>query len=92
MMSPVHPGEILREDLVAALGLTVGDAATRLGISRRRLSRVLHGNARVSRNLAVRLEQAGVGTARAWLAMQSVHDRAAERSAQAPKAPSRPVI
>jgi addiction module HigA family antidote len=91
MMSPVHPGEILREDLVAALGLTVSDAATRLGISRGTLSRVLRGHARVSRNLAVRLEQAGVGTARAWLAMQSVHDLAAERT-QAPEAPSRPAI
>ena len=91
MKHPVHPGEILREDLVAALGLTVGDAASRLGISRTTLSRVLHGHARVSRRLAVRLEQAGIGTARAWLAIQSVHDLAAERSAQAPKAPSRPV-
>lgn len=35
----------------------------------------------VSRTLAVRLEQAGVGTARAWLAMQSVHDLAAEPAA-----------
>ncbi|HEX7536689.1 MAG TPA: HigA family addiction module antitoxin [Dermatophilaceae bacterium] len=85
MTSSVHPGEILREDLVAALGLTVGDAATRLGISRTTLSRVLHGHARVSRNLAARLEQAGEGTARAWLAMQSVHDLAAEPAAGGPK-------
>jgi len=85
MKDPVHPGEILREDVIAELGLTVGEAADRLGISRVTLSRVLHCHARVSPNLAVRLEEAGVGTARAWLSMQVAHDLAAERAAGVPK-------
>ena len=85
MKNPVHPGEILREDVLGELGLSVGDAATRLGISRVALSRVLHGHARLSPNLAVRLEEAGVGTARAWLAMQTAHDLASERAAGLPK-------
>jgi addiction module HigA family antidote len=63
----------------------VGEAASRLGISRVTLSRVLHGHARISPNLAVRLDEAGVGTARAWLAMQSAHDLAVERAAGVPK-------
>lgn len=79
--TPVHPGEILREDVLGDLGLGVGEAASRLGVSRVTLSRVLHGHARISPNLAVRLEEAGVGTARAWLAMQSAFDLAAERAA-----------
>ena len=85
MKNPVHPGEVLREDVLVDLGLSVGEAATRLGISRVSLSRVLHGHARISPNLAVRLEEAGVGMARAWLAMQSAHDLAAERAAGHPK-------
>ena len=84
MKNPVHPGEILREDVLAALGLSVSEAASRLGISRVTLSRVLHGHARISPNLAVRLEGAGVGTARTWLAMQTAHDLAAERAAGIP--------
>lgn len=84
MTNPVHPGEILREDVVNDLGLQVGEVAERLGISRVTLSRVLNGHARVSPNLAVRLEQAGVGTARAWLAMQTAHDLARERAAGIP--------
>lgn len=80
MKDPVHPGEVLREDVLVDLGLSVGDAAARLGVSRVTLSRVLHGHARLSPNLAVRLEQAGVGTARAWLAMQTAHDLAVERA------------
>jgi antitoxin HigA-1 len=85
MNNPVHPGEIVREDVLNELGLTVGEAAARLGISRVTLSRVLHGHARVSPNLAVRLEEAGVGSARAWLAMQAAHDLAAERAAGVPQ-------
>lgn len=85
MKSPVHPGEVLREDVLADLGLGVSEAASRLGISRVALSRVLHGHARISPNLAVRLEDAGVGTARAWLAMQAAHDLAAERASGRPK-------
>lgn len=84
MKTPVHPGEILREDVLADLGLSVGETASRLGISRETLSRVLHGHARVSPNLAVRLEEAGVGTARVWLALQSAHDLAVERAAGLP--------
>lgn len=85
MMNPVHPGEILREDVLADLGLSVGEAASRLGISRVTLSRVLHGHSRISPNLAVRLEEAGASTARAWLAMQSAYDLATERAAGIPK-------
>lgn len=84
MKSPIHPGEILREDVLAELDLRVDDAAARLGVSRVTLSRVLRDHARVSPNLAVRLEQAGVGTARAWLAMQATHDLAAERAGGLP--------
>jgi len=75
MKNPVHPGEILRQDVLAS----------RLGISRVALSRMLHGHARISSNLAVRHEEAGVGTARAWLAMQAAYDLATERAAGTPK-------
>ena len=85
MKNPVHPGEILREDVLAELGLSVSEAAERLGVARVTLSRVLHGHARVSPNLAVRLEEAGVGTARAWLAMQTSFDLAVQRAEGVPK-------
>jgi len=85
MKTPVHPGEVLREDVLAELGLSVSEAAERLGVSRVTLSRVLHGHARISPNLALRLEQAGVSTASAWLAMQIAYDLALERSGGVPK-------
>lgn len=85
MKNPVHPGDILREDVLAELGLGVAEAASRLGVSRVSLSRVLHGHARVSPALAVRLEEAGAGTARSWLAMQTAYDLAAVRAAGTPE-------
>jgi addiction module HigA family antidote len=85
MRNPVHPGAILREDVLVELGLSVSEAAERLGVSRVTLSRVLHEHARISPNLAVRLEAAGVGTARSWLAMQSARDLAEERASGVPK-------
>lgn len=78
MKNPPHPGEVLGEDVLSELGLTVVEAAARLGVSRVTLSRVIHGHAGVSPNLAVRLERAGVGTARAWLSLQTNYDLAQE--------------
>ena len=61
-------------------GQKIGQAAA-LGVSRVTLSRVINEHARNSPNLAVRLESAGVGAARGWLAMQTAHDLAGERAA-----------
>ena len=56
MHNPPHPGETLREDVLPALGLSVAEAARQLGVSRVALSRVLHGHAAISVDLARRLE------------------------------------
>lgn len=65
-----HPGELLREEVLVPLGLEVSDAAQRLGLSRSALSRVINGHAGISSDLAVRLERAGVSTARFWMTLQ----------------------
>jgi addiction module HigA family antidote len=71
-----HPGEILREGVLEPLGLSVTDAAARLGMARVSLSRVLNGKAGISPDLAVRLERAGVSTARFWMNLQSNYELA----------------
>ncbi len=89
MKFPVHPGELLREEVIAALQLSVKEDAERLGLSRVALSRVLNGRAGISPDLALRLERAGVSTARAWLAMQSNYDLAQAMKREQP--PVRPL-
>ncbi len=74
MLHPPHPGELLREDVIGELGLSVTEAAHRLAMSRAALSRVLNARAAISPDLAIRLEQAGVSTAQAWLGMQANYD------------------
>lgn len=76
MKHPPHPGELLRKDVLAPLGLSVKETAERLGMSRVALPCVLNGHVAISPDLAVRLERAGVSTARAWLAMQANYDLA----------------
>ncbi|HLY58927.1 MAG TPA: HigA family addiction module antitoxin [Stellaceae bacterium] len=77
MKDPPHPGALLREDVLMPLGLSVTEAAARLSLSRVALSRVLNGRAGISPDLAVRLEKAGVSTARFWIALQANFDLAA---------------
>lgn len=89
MKFPVHPGELLREEVIAALQLSVKEDAERLGLSRVALSRVLNGRAGINPDLALRLERAGVSTARAWLAMQSNYDLAQVMKREQP--PVRPL-
>lgn len=69
-----HPGELLREDVLIPLGIEVTEAANRLGVARTTLSRVLHGHAGISPNLAIRLERAGVSTARFWMELQANYE------------------
>jgi len=74
MFNPPHPGETLREDVLPALNLKIAALARHLGYGREHLSRVLHGRAPLSPDLAVRLERAGIGRARTWLAVQADYD------------------
>ncbi len=69
-----HPGEILREDVLLPLKIDVTDAAQRLGIARTTLSRILNGRAGISPLLALRLEKAGVSTARFWMMLQANYE------------------
>lgn len=69
-----HPGELLREDVLLPLGMEVTEAARRLGMSRTSLSRIINGHTGISPDLAVRLECAGVSTARFWMTLQANYE------------------
>jgi addiction module HigA family antidote len=85
MKNPPHPGELLREDVLVPLGLEVTDAAQRLGMSRTTLSRVINGRAGISPDLAIRLERAGVSTARFWMTLQANYELARAEARKQPK-------
>ena len=74
MHNPPHPGEAIREDILPAVGLSLTALAQHLGYSGGQLSTVLHGHAAISADLAYRLELAGLGSARQYLAEQAAYD------------------
>lgn len=71
MHNPPHPGEVLREWLE---GVTVTDAAKRLGVTRVALSRVLNGSAGISAEMDIRLSKALGTSPGTWYAMQASYD------------------
>ncbi|HEY4473104.1 MAG TPA: HigA family addiction module antitoxin [Stellaceae bacterium] len=70
MHDPAHPGEIVREECLKPLGLTVTAAAEALGVTRKALSDLLNGHSGVSPDMAIRLEQVFGSTADTWLRLQ----------------------
>jgi len=74
MHNPAHPGEIVREECLKPLSLTVTAAAEALGITRKALSDLLNGHTGVSPDMAIRLEQVFGSTADTWLGMQMQYD------------------
>ncbi len=79
MYDPAHPGEIVREECLKPLGLTVTAAAEALGVTRKALSDLLNGHTGVSPEMAIRLEQVFGSTADTWLRMQMNYDLAQVR-------------
>jgi len=79
MKNPPHPGEIIREQIILALGLTVTSVAVILGVGRATLSDVTNGKASVSAEMALRLEKAFGVSMDLLLKMQDGYDAAQAR-------------
>jgi antitoxin HigA-1 len=71
---PVHPGEMLREDVLPALGKSKTEIARLLGISRQTLYDVLNEKQPVTANLALRIGKLVGGGPDIWLRMQQSYD------------------
>ncbi|MEA1967809.1 MAG: HigA family addiction module antitoxin [Thermodesulfobacteriota bacterium] len=71
---PTHPGEILREDVIKPLEITVTDAAKYIGVTRKTLSALLNCKASLSPIMALRVAKATNTTPESWLYMQAKLD------------------
>lgn len=71
---PTHPGEILREDVLPALRLSVSEAARQLRVTRQTLHRILSGRSSVTPEMALRLGRFCGNGPDLWLRMQLAHD------------------
>ncbi|HYW92124.1 MAG TPA: HigA family addiction module antitoxin [Gammaproteobacteria bacterium] len=71
---PTHPGAVLREDVLPALGITQTELAHRLRVSRLTVSELLHEKRAMSPDMAVRVGRLTNTTPESWLAMQNALD------------------
>ncbi len=81
-MRPVHPGEILLEDYIKPMGVSVRAVSLALHVPYSRLSEITKGARGVTADTALRLERYFGSDAQGWLNLQSAYDlRMAEKSA-----------
>ncbi|WP_273430473.1 HigA family addiction module antitoxin [Chitinibacter tainanensis] len=71
MHNPAHPGEVLKEWLE---GISITEAATKLGVTRAHLSRILNAHSGISADMALRLADALGTSSESWLQMQINYD------------------
>lgn len=73
-LRPCHPGEILREIVLPAVGKPLSDVAKALGVTQKHLALIAGEKAGLTPELAIRLEAAFGRSAASWLRMQETYD------------------
>lgn len=76
MKNPPHPGLSIRHDCLEPLGLSVTEAARKLGVSRKQLSDIVNCHSGISPEMAIRLDKAFGGGAATWVRLQAAYDLA----------------
>lgn len=73
-MRPVHPGEVLREDFLVPLGLSVNALAVALAVPATRIHEIVKERRGVTADTAARLAKHFGGDAASWLVLQANYD------------------
>ncbi len=74
MHNPPHPGQIIKTLCLEPLGVSITQAASALGVSRKTLSAILNGHSGITPEMAVRLSIAFGTSAESWLNQQTQYD------------------
>jgi len=73
-LPPIHPGEIIREDILPSVGLSVTGAAKALGVSRQMLHGILSGRKPLSAVMCLRIARLFGGSPEVWMRLQASYD------------------
>jgi addiction module HigA family antidote len=71
---PTTPGTMLSEEFLKPLNITISEFADRIGVTRARMSEIVHGRRRITPDTALRLEKALGMSAQFWLNAQMATD------------------
>src|SRR6266576_4651167 len=74
LMPPVHPGEVLREDFMKPLGLTVNRLALELHVPATRIGEIVHQRRRITADTALRLARYFKTNPEFWLNLQTFYE------------------
>lgn len=80
LTSPVHPGEILREEFLLPMNLSAGAVARQIAVPRTRIERLVAGQTGMTPDTALRLSRLFGTSAEFWMNLQAAHDLAAARA------------
>jgi addiction module HigA family antidote len=72
--NPIHPGEILAEDVLADLGMNANQVGEALGVPANRISEILRGRRSISADTALRLGQWLGSSPHFWMNLQRTYD------------------
>lgn len=73
-MKPVHPGEVLREEFMAPLGLSMNKLALALRVPATRIGEIVHERRGITSDTALRLGRYFRTTPEFWMNLQSRYD------------------
>jgi addiction module HigA family antidote len=73
-LPPIHPGEIIKEDILPSVGLSVTGAAKALGVSRQMLHGILSGRKPLSAVMCLRVARLFGGSPAVWMRLQAAYD------------------
>src|SRR6202158_4204311 len=80
-LPPVHPGEIIKEDILPSVGLSVTATAKALGVSRQMLHDILAERRPLSAIMCLKLSRLFGGSPETWMRLQATYDlKKAERN------------
>ena len=73
-LPPVHPGEIIKGDILPSVGLSVTAAAKALGVSRQMLHGILAGRKPLSAVMCLKVARLFGGSPEVWMRLQAAYD------------------
>jgi addiction module HigA family antidote len=73
-LPPVHPGEIIKEDILPSVGLSVTAAAKSLGVSRQMLHDILAERKPLSVVMGLKISRLFGGSPEVWMRLQAAYD------------------
>ncbi len=85
MITPVHPGEILKEEFMEPMGLSANKLAAALGVPANRISHIINGQRNITADTALRLAGAFGTTPEFWTNLQNHYNLERAKQEKRPK-------